>query len=185
MFNIFKYTKIMMIVFSIVTISGCAPNLNFVPSDIPIKNTQIDVNLDNISVAIPHKDERHGKVQTWNTKPNFIPAIQHSLEEALTRAAIFNNASGKKATLFVKILQVHRSFFTLYKYKTKTIISYEMIERSTGKILFSKTILSNVGIPFSFSIFSPSKTTYKAWNLSIKANIEQFIAEIGESGLQN
>ena len=140
----FKYTKIVMIVFSIVTISGCAPNLNFVPDDIPIKNKQIDVNLDTISVAIADKDERHGKVQTWRREPEVIVAIQKSLEEVITRSAIFNNASGKKATLFVKILKIKTTNPYFSGVRTNTVISYEIIERKTGKILFSKEIATQI-----------------------------------------
>jgi hypothetical protein len=165
--------------------AGCAtqaPTLDFVPKDVLPTGQKIDYELKSISVSVAKEDERVGETQVGlfgnQYEVSFRQSFKDSLEEAITKAAIFNDLSNKKLSLSAKVMQFETPGFSA-SFETSFVVRYQLLDRSSGKLVFTRDIRSNGIVTFDYSFLGAIRYT-EARNRAVRANIEQFIASLGE-----
>lgn len=175
-----KFTVLAVI---LLVMSGCATQpatRDFAPRDVLPTGKRIDYELKSILVSIAKKDESLGKTYTadeWYDS-SFNQAFKDSLEEALTKAAIFNDLSIKKLNLSAKVLQFESPLIS-YVHDTTFVVRYQLLDRPTGKLVFTRDVRSTGVVPFDYGLTGIHRFT-EARNRAVRSNIEQFIASLGE-----
>lgn len=167
------------------TITGCAtqaPTLDFVPKDVLPMGTKIDFELKSTSVSIAQDGERVGPTQVGlfgnQYESTFKQAFKDALDEALAKSAIFNDLSQRKLTLSAKILQFETpSVSTVFE--TKMVVRYQLLDRSNGKLVFTRDIASVGSVPFDYAFMGAIRYT-EARNRSGRENVQQFINSLAE-----
>lgn len=168
-----------------IAITGCAtqaPTLDFVPRDVLPTGKKIDFELKSISVSVAKEGERLGETQVGlfgnQYEASFRQSFKDSLEEAIAKAAIFNDLSNKKLSLSAKVMQFETPGFSV-GFDTTFIVRYQLLDRATGKLVFTRDIRSNGTVPFDHAFLGAIRYT-EARNRAVRGNIEQFIASLGE-----
>lgn len=173
------------LVFFCFCITGCAtqaPTLNFVPKDVLPSSTKIDFELKSTSISIAQDDERTGPTQVGlfgnQYESSFKQAFKDALEEAISKAAIFNDLSQRKLTLSAKILQFETPGFST-GFETKIVVRYQLLNRSNGKLVFTRDITATGVVPFDYAFNGAIRYT-EARNRAGRDNIQQFIGSLAE-----
>lgn len=168
-----------------ICLTGCAtqaPTLDFVPKDVLPTGTKIDFDLKNTSVSIAQDGERTGQTQVGlfgnQYEASFKQAFKDALEEALSKSAIFNDLSQRKLTLSAKILQFETPGFST-GFETKMVVRYQLLDRSNGKLIFTRDITSAGSVPFDYAFMGAIRYT-EARNRSGRDNVQQFIGSLAE-----
>jgi hypothetical protein len=166
-------------------LTGCAtqaPTLDFVPKDVLPSSTKIDFELKNTSVSIAQDGERTGPTQVGlfgnQYEASFKQAFKDALEEALAKSAVFNDLSQRKLTLSAKILQFETPGFST-GFETKMVVRYQLLDRSNGKLVFTRDITSTGSVPFDYAFLGAIRYT-EARNRSGRDNVQQFIGSLAE-----
>jgi len=172
-------------VFVILFLGGCAtqaPTLSFVPKDVLPTGTKIDYELKSISVSIAQENERLGETQVGllgnQYESSFKQALKDALEEAITKSAIFNDISNRKLMLSAKVLQFETPQISI-SFETKMIIRYQLIDRSNGKLVFTRDISSAGTVTYDYAFVGAIRYT-EARNRAVRENINQFIGSLAE-----
>ena len=165
--------------------AGCAtqaPTLDFVPKDVLPTGKKIDYELKNITVSVAKEDERKGETQVGllgnQYENSFRQSFKDAIEEAISKSAIFNDNSQRKLTLTAKVLQFETPSVSI-SFETKFMVRYQLLDRSTGKLVFTRDISSMGSVTFDHAFMGAIRYT-EARNRSVQSNVEQFIASLGE-----
>lgn len=166
-------------------LGGCAtqaPTLDFVPTDVLPTGKKIDYELKSISVSIAKEDERKGETQVGlfgnQYEATFKQAIKDALEEAIAKSAVFNDLSNKKLALSAKVLQFETPTFST-SFETTAMIRYQLLDRSNGKLLFTRDLKSTGAVTFDYAFMGAIRYT-EARNRAVRANVNQFIQSLSE-----
>lgn len=169
----------------VLMISGCAtqaPTLNFVPKDVLPSGAKIDFELKTISVSIAQESERVGETQVGlfgnQYEATFKQALKDALEEAIIKSAVFNDLSNRKLSLSAKVLQFETPGISV-SFETKMVVRYQLLDRSNGKLVFTRDILSLGSVPFDHAFLGAIRYT-ESRNRSVRDNVTQFIGSLGE-----
>ena len=183
-----QITKSVLSIVFIITItllSGCAtqaPTLDFVPKDVLPSGSKVDYELKSISVSIAQDGERVGETQVGlfgnQYESTFRQSFKDALEEALAKSAIFNDLSSRKLSLSAKILQFETPSFST-TFNTKMNVRYQLLDRSTGKLIFTRDITSMGEVPFDYAFIGAIRYT-EARNRSVRENVSQFLSSLAE-----
>ena len=65
-------------------------------------------------------------------------------------------------------------------FETDMIVKYDLLDTSTGKILFTRNIPSSGSVEMSHSWLGATRMT-EARNRAVRSNIEGFISSLGEA----
>lgn len=182
--NVKSRKSVFLVLFIAALLGGCAqaPTLDFVPRDITPTGAKIDYELRSISVSIAQDNERVGETQVGlfgnQYESTFKQAFKDALEEAVAKSAIFNDLSSKKLALSAKVLQFETPGFGV-SFETKMVVRYQLLDRSNGRLVFTRDVSSLGQVPFNYAFFGAIRAT-EARNVSARENINQFIGSLGE-----
>lgn len=166
-------------------LTGCAtqaPTLNFVPKDVISTGSKINFELKTISVSIAQENERVGETQVGlfgnQYESSFKQAFKDAIEEALAKSAIFNDLSDRKTSLTAKVLQFETPGMSV-SFETKMVVRFQLLDRSSGKLIFTRDISSVGVVPFDYSFMGAIRYT-EARNRAARDNVNQFLSSLGE-----
>ncbi|CNI68763.1 Uncharacterised protein [Yersinia frederiksenii] len=168
--------KIFIMIMSVFFLAGCqsVPPLNFSVPNVGMSNHKIDAELKSITVSLARPDEQHGDIEAgMESVPMFWKS---SLEESLNRMAIFRDDADKKVSLSVKVLALNIPS-SGFSFTTKTIASYELIDRNSGRILYSQIITSEGVVPVDYAFLGLVRAR-ESINRSIQNNISHFLSDL-------
>jgi hypothetical protein len=167
------------------TVSGCAiqtPTLNFTPEDILPTGGKINAELKTINVSVAKDDERLGDTQVGfggnSYEQSFRQSLKEALEESIAKSAVFNDLSTNKLSLTAKVMKFQTSPVGI-NFDTDLIIRYQLLDRATGKLMFTRDIASTGRVPGDYA-FMGSTRHAEARNVAVRENIKQFIGSLGE-----
>ncbi|CAO3355924.1 hypothetical protein [Azospirillum palustre] len=169
--------KISLAAFLALTLSACGaqmPPLNFSVPNVGPSKVKLDAEVKSITVAIARPDEATGEL------PNGLeivpPMWKTSLEEALTKMAIFKDDAPKKVSISVKVLKLDIPGIG-GEFTTETGARYEVIDRSNGSIILTTDVNSKGTVPFEHAYIATVRQR-ESVNRSIQNNILQFLQQL-------
>ena len=158
---------------ALVGVAACGPPqpLNFSVQNVRPSSVRIDADLRSVTVTPAAPDERTGDL------PPGVAGItniwKEATQEALTRAAIFNDDSHQHVSLEVKILKfaVPQTSIT---FPTETDVRYTLVDRQTGAVIFSQIVSAEGTTPMDFAFVGAIRRR-ESINRSAQNNIAAFI----------
>ena len=153
---------------------GCAttlPPLNFSVPNVGPSTTKLNAELKSITVSTARPDEATGKLD-W-AAGTITELWKNSLEEAFIKMAIFKDDSLKKVSLSVKILKYDYPSFGI-EMTTHTTARYEIIDRSSGGVIFTNDVSSAGVVPGSYAYLGATRVRESA-SRSVQNNIIKFL----------
>lgn len=159
-------------------LSGCSlPALNFTPAAVPQTVIRHDAALISTTVTVASPQEATGKLNTAGVEADVASLWKSNLEDVLLRMALFQDNSPTKVSLVVKILELDlRSL----GFKTRTTARYELIDRNTGKTLYTTDVQTEEGA----SDYVGDIRVRKSASRSVQANIEEFLRRIATAEIK-
>ena len=158
-------------------VAACNPPqpLNFSVQNVSPSPTRVDADLRTITVTPAAPNERTG---------NLPPAVamitnvwKEATQEALSRAALFNDDSRRHVNLEVKILKFDSPSMGI-TFPTDTDASYTLVDRQSGAVLFRKVISAQGTTPMDFAFVGAIRAR-ESQNRSAQNNIETFLKALG------
>jgi hypothetical protein len=158
-------------------LSGCSlPPLNFTPTNVPQNAKRHNAALISTTVTTASPEEASGKLNTGGVEADVASLWKSNLEDSLLRMAVFQDNSPNRLALVVKILELDlRSL----GFTTRTTARYELIDRNTGKPVYSTEVVTNEGA----SDYVGDIRVRKSASRSVQANIEEFLRRISEADI--
>ncbi|TFW33441.1 UDP-N-acetylglucosamine acyltransferase [Massilia horti] len=161
-------------------LAGCqsVPPLNFSVPNVRFSQKKIDAELKSMTVSIARTDEKTGELPAGMER--MVPQLwQTSLQESLNRMAIFNDDAPRKVNLAVKILKfdVPEDGLAAMLFKTETAARYEIFDRKTGEIIYSRDFISRGELPFDMTLVGDARQR-EAINRAVQNNIAGFLQSL-------
>lgn len=178
---IFRNTSLMRL-FAMVAVNllaACNPPqpLNFSVQNVRSSPTSLDADLRMITVTPGAPNERTGDL------PPAVAAVtstwKEATQEALGRAAIFNDESSRHVNLEIKILKFYSPGIGI-TFPTDTDASYTLVDRRTGAVIFTKVISAQGTTPMEFAFVGAIRAR-ESINRSVQNNISTFIDALERS----
>ena len=166
-------------------LSACAsvPPLDFTPSDVLPTGKKIDAGIKDISISFAKPSESLGEIQVGfggnQYESAFKSSFEDALQEALIKSAIFSDYAKRKVLIVAKVMQLESPMAGI-SFETEMIVKYDLLDTSTGKILFTRNIPSTGSVKMSHSLLGATRMT-EARNRAVRSNIESFISSLGEA----
>lgn len=162
-------------------LSGCASTqpLNFTPAAVLPAGTKLDAALMNVTVAMNSTKGDTGKkrrIDAGGFETELQTLWKSSLEDSLTRSAIFNDDSHRRVNLSVRIEKLALPSGAVVMH-TGTVARYELLDRATGRAIFSTDIESDGRVDGSYAFMGATRAR-ESVNRSIQNNITQFIEKL-------
>ncbi|MDB5397255.1 MAG: UDP-N-acetylglucosamine acyltransferase [Rhodospirillales bacterium] len=158
---------------SVIFLGACAPAqpLNFSVQNVQASAVTVDADLRGITVTPGAPNERTGVL------PPEVAAItniwKEATQEALARAAIFNDGSKRHVNLEIKILKLD-SPGAGFTFPTDTTASYTLVDRANGSIVFTQLISAEGETPLNFAFIGAIRAR-ESINRSVQNNIAAFV----------
>ena len=176
------------IIFVALGLVGCAtpmPPLEFTPHEVNASPKKQNAELKTISISVAQEGEKFGETLVGfggnEYEQSFKATFKSALEESLARAAIFNDLSSRKISLSAKILKFETPGVSS-SFETEMIVRYQLIDRATGEVIYSKNISALGSVPFSYAFVGAIRFT-EARNISVRENIKHLIANLEDADL--
>ncbi len=165
--------------FGLGSLAACNPPqpLNFSVQNVQSSPTSLDADLRGITVTPGAPNERTGDL------PPAVAAVtntwKEATQEALARAAIFNDESRRHVNLEVKILKFYAPGMGI-TFPTDTDASYTLVDRRTGSVIFTKVISAQGTTPMEFAFVGAIRAR-ESINRSVQNNIAAFMDALERS----
>lgn len=151
--------------------------LNFSVQNVQSSPTALDADLRGITVTPGAPNERTGDL------PPAVAAVtttwKEATQEALARAAIFNDESRRHVNLEVKILKFYAPGMGI-TFPTDTDASYTLVDRRTGSVIFTQVISAQGTTPMDFAFIGAIRAR-ESINRSVQNNIAAFMDALERS----
>jgi hypothetical protein len=167
------------VLLSLAACDTSAITFNFSPPAITATTHKLDADLRSITVSTGRPDERTGDICPCIVVPNAIQVWRTALEEAVTRAAVFDDDSRRRVSIQVTILKIEPSVTGTF---AAVEAGYEVIDRANGRPLFAQHVASSGNMPFGSS--SGSARLIESINRAVQNNILAFLTNLEIVGLQ-
>ena len=159
--------------FTMGLLTACNPPqpLNFSVQNVQASPVSLDADLRGITVTTGAPNERTG-----NLPPEVATVTnvwKEATQEALARAAIFDDDSHRHVNLEVKILKFDAPGAGI-TFPTDTDASYTIVDRATGAVIFSQLISAQGTTPMDFAFVGAIRQR-ESINRSVQNNIAAFI----------
>lgn len=157
-------------------LTGCQtpPPLNFSVPNVGKSNKRIDAEVKSMTVTLARADEVTGKMpsnmngvaQTW----------QVAIIEAINKMVIFTDDAKKRLNLSVKVmsLDIPGAGFSV---TTNTTAVYELMDRASGDVIYSRSISSQGAVPADFA-FDFRARRIESVNRTVQNNITMFLQDL-------
>ncbi len=161
------------------SLTACNPPqpLNFSVQNVQSSPTSLDADLRGITVTPGAPNERTGDL------PPAVAAVtttwKEATQEALVRAAIFNDESRRHVNLKVKILKFYAPGMGI-TFPTDTDASYTLVDRRTGSVIFTQVISAQGTTPMDFAFIGAIRAR-ESINRSVQNNIAAFMDALERS----
>jgi len=175
--------NITLLVLLTLVLSGCTlPPLNFTPKDVSQFSRKVDADLRSITVSVAQDNEKKGDIDFNLDYSKTVPDLwKAGLEDSLNRSLAFSDSSGRKVNLRVKILSFDMPAMGITM-RTNTIAAYEIQNRETGKIVFSREISTEGVVPGNYS-FTGAIRAMESANRAVQNNVTEFMRILQVEGL--
>ena len=160
-------------------VTACNPPqpLNFSVQNVQSSPTSLDADLRTITVTPAAPNERTGDLPP--AVAGLTNTWKEATQEALARAAIFNDESRRHVNLEVKILKFYVPSMGM-TFPTDTDASYTLVDRRTGSVIFSKVISAQGTTPMNFAFVGAIRAR-ESLNRSVQNNIAGLIYALEHS----
>ena len=166
-------------------LSGCATQpLNFTPPTVAPAGIKLDAELMTVSVALDSTPGNTGKkrrIDAGGFEAELQTLWKSALEDSLARAAIFTDGSHRRVNLSVRIERLALPSGAVVMH-TGTLARYELIDRATGKSIFTTQIESDGRVSGDYAFMGVTRAR-ESVNRSIQNNIMQFIEALTKAQL--
>jgi hypothetical protein len=159
-------------------LAACASQptqVNVVPSGIVRVNHPFDLELKTVNAIIADKASQTGKVMMSATFP---PLWRDAIQVSVDQAGLFKDDASRKVTITVTIKQFEYNP-TGFSNTVTVEASYLMTDRSTGQVLFDRTI-SNTASSSVSKEYQARARLINLWNETTQDNIAKFVAALAE-----
>ena len=177
--------RLVSVAFVAVLLSGCASQpLNFTPPAIQPSGVKFDAALVNVTVGMDSTTGdtfKKKRIDAGGFEAQLQTLWKSSLEDSLTRAAIFNDDSKKRLNLSVRIIRLALPKGAVVMH-TGTVARYELIDRANGQTVYSTEIESDGRVEGSYAFMGATRAR-ESVNRSVQSNIEKFIKTLEEQKL--
>lgn len=159
----------------ILLLSACTQlPLNFSVPNVGPSTRKLDAEVKSVTVTVGRPDEATGSI---DTQTSGITGIwKEALQESLDKMAIFTDNANKKVSLSVKILKFDVPSFG-FSMTTETAARYELIDRSTGGIIYTQDINASGIVPADYAFVGVVRMR-ESINRSVQNNIAQFLQSL-------
>ena len=157
-----------------VLVSACGaqvPPINFSVPNVGPSANKIDAELRSVTVTMARPDEKTGDIALG--AEGSITHWKEALTEALNRMAIFRDDAPRKVSLNVKVLKLDVPSMGI-RFTTETAARYEIIDRSTGAVIFVQDVNSTGSVPGDHAFLAVARGR-ESINCSVQNNIMQFL----------
>ncbi|MEO8927648.1 MAG: hypothetical protein ABI306_10855 [Caulobacteraceae bacterium] len=171
----------LMLALPILCVAGCAslPPFNFSVPDVAASSRKVDANLKSVTVTIASPKDKTGRIDPGTSL--ITTMWKDSLQDVLDRSAVFQDNSLNSVSLDVKILQVDIPGAGI-TFTTHVDARYDIINRTSGAVVFSKTIPSEGTVPLGYAALGLTRQR-ESINRAIQSNIATFLQSLESSGI--
>jgi hypothetical protein len=176
--GVFKSVSIFFLFGSLV---GCAPvpPYDFSLNDVQPSQRVIRYDLKSTVVTLASPAEKIGPLPPDSNIA--VPIWQTALQDAVDRSAIFADPAPASIDLECKLLKIDIPLFG-GDMTTDIAARYQIIDRSTGKILFDQVIDTPGTVSFGYAFLGGVRAK-ESINVAAQNNIQAFLIAIEESPL--
>jgi hypothetical protein len=146
---------------------------------VPISPSVINYTLKSTVVTLASSSEQDGPMPPDSSL--IVPVWQSALEDAVDRAAVFEDPAPYSVNLECKILKINLPLFGLTM-ETDVAARYQITDRSTGNVLFDMVIDTKGDVPLSYALIGVVREKESA-DLAVQNNIAAFLDRIQNSNL--
>lgn len=175
-----KISKILLLA-SLFSLGACEsiPPLDFAVANVDVVDNRKDAELRSLTVGYATKENQLGKIQTNHLIP---PLWKESLTDALNRSLTFTDDSDLKVNLAVKIVEfdIPEAGVTMTSTAGAT---YEIFDRSTGKVIFKTTIQTDGVVPMDYAFLGIARAQ-ESMNRAVRNNVMEFISVLDSSNFE-
>lgn len=171
--------RIGLLIAFLMLLTSCSSNpvsVDYDVSHIPKFTKQLEIGLKEIEVrlnALNTIDERSWAVGLMVQ----VPLIWRvGLQTTLEEVKAFKAEAKDEAILSVKVMDLRLPEESLAK-SAFAVAKYELLNVSTGKLMFSKIISTEASVPATFSL-SGGARRQEAVSRAVKSNIKNFVEEL-------
>lgn len=161
--------------------AGCTqgiPPLNFSVPNIQPSSQRVAAEVKSVTVSLARADEQESMFQAGDEL--ITPSWKAALDEALNKAAIFQDDAQRKVSIAVKVLRVNFPPFAM-NFTTTSVAVYQVLDRSSGAVLYAERIQTTGTAPSDFAFLGVARAR-ESVNRSVQANIAEFISKVGSMG---
>lgn len=168
-------------IFSVFVLSGCTsvPPVDFTVQDVGMVDNRKNAELKSLTVGFAPQSQQ-SKVEANATIP---PLWKESLQDALNRSLVFKDDMDTKVNLSVRITEFDIPAGGA-SMTTRVSAIYEIVDRSSGDLLFTQKISSEGVVPFDYAFVGMTRAV-ESWNRAVRNNIADFINTLDNSDLSN
>lgn len=162
---------------ALVGLSACAqtvPPLNFSVPNVGPTAHKVPAELRSINVSVARPDEQLGMLQAGHE--TLAPIWKSALEDALNRMAVFQDDAPRKVSVSAKILKIDVPGMGA-SFTTNTAARYEVIDRATGGLIYTKQIEAEGTTPMDFAFLGVARAR-ESVNRSVQNNIALFLKDM-------
>lgn len=166
---------------SLIVLFGCAPvpPYNFSLVNVPPSPTVAPYDLKSTVVTLASPSEQTGPMPS--DASDAVPIWQSALQDAMDRSAVFADPAPASADLECKILKIDMPVFGLAM-TTDISAQYQVIDRSTGAIVFDQIIDTPGTVPMGYSVIGVIRAK-ESVNVAAQNNIGAFLRTLEGSSI--
>lgn len=166
----------------LVLLSSCAvkpTQVNLVPTGTIRASVPFDMELKTVAVVIAEQSAQTGKVMVDATFP---PLWKDAIQTAVDEAGLFKDDSSKKVTISALIKKFEFNP-TGFSNTCDTEVSYKVIDRSNGKEIFLKNIVTTSSNSAK-NTWNANERLINLWNTTTQESIRKFVESLKLSDLK-
>lgn len=164
-------------IFLFFLLAGCSqtiPPINFSVANVGPSSQKIPAELRSITVSMARPDEQLGMLSAGDEI--VTPIWKSALEDSLNRMAVFQDDAPRKVSISVKVLKIDLPGAG-FSMTTKSSARYEIIDRTSGGLFYTKQI-DSVGVtPADFAYLGMARAR-ESMNRSVQNNIALFLRDL-------
>ena len=155
-------------------VSACTtlPPLDFSVAEVGMVESRKDAELVTLTVGFAPQSQQ----KKLETDHGFPPIWKEALQDAMSRALVFQDRAKRRVNLSVRITEVDAPSAG-FAMDTKVSAIYEITDRSDGSLLFAEEISSEGVVPANYAFVGVVRAR-ESVNRAVRNNIADFIAKL-------
>ena len=173
-------TKVRFLLSSIaILLGGCAtiPPLDFTVQNVGAVSNRKDAQMSSLTVGYAPQNQQD-VVKSNHVVP---PLWKEAMQDAINRSLLFRDESTRRVNVSVRITTFDPPSMGL-DMVTKAAAISEVIDRSTGDLLFTEKITSEGVVPMSYAFVGAVRMQESA-NRAVRNNIADFIKKLEQTDI--